>query len=119
MTPVSSCSTSGGTRCELPRPKKPKFIGQASAACSIFPVLNGPPESIPTVIGPSEPPIIVVIPLARACLTRQARVDAVHDGRIAGLADAHDTAMANAEAPLDDTDNGIYHDNVAQQEIQR
>ena len=71
-TPVCSCSTIGGARCELPRPRKPKFIGQASAACSILPVLNGPPESMPTVIGPSEPPIMVVMPLASACSTRPA-----------------------------------------------
>lgn len=55
--------------CELPRPRNPKFIGQCSAAWSILPVLNGPPESIPTVMGPSEPPIMVVMPDAMACST--------------------------------------------------
>ena len=137
-TPVSICSTSGGGLCELPRPRKPKFIGQASAACSIFPVLKGPPESIPTVIGPSEPPIIVVIPLPMACSHRpalskctctsmapgvaispsqsrtvvagaddQARIDAVHDRRIAGLADADDAAVPDAEIAFDDPEHGI------------
>ena len=42
-------------------------MGHASAACSIRAVLNGPPESMPTVIGPSEPPSMVVIPEAIAC----------------------------------------------------
>ncbi len=65
-SPVSICSTSDAGLCELPRPRKPKLIGQASAAWSILPVLNGPPESIPTVIGPSEPPSMVVMPLAMA-----------------------------------------------------
>ena len=74
-TPVSSCSTSGGTLCELPRPRKPKFIGQASAACSILPVLNGPPESMPTVIGPSEPPIMVVMPLRDRMLDQAGAVE--------------------------------------------
>ena len=65
--PVSSCSTSEAGLWELPRPRKPKLIGQASAACSILPVLNGPPLSMPTVMGPSEPPSMVVMPLAMAC----------------------------------------------------
>ena len=118
--PVSICSTSDAGLCELPRPRKPKLIGHCSAACSILPTLNGPPESMPTVIGPSEPPIIVVMPDAMACShspalvevhvhvdaarrrdhafavahrgrraeTISARIDAVHDGGIAGLADA-------------------------------
>ena len=33
---------------------------------------DGPPESIPTVIGPSEPPIMVVTPDAIACSHRPA-----------------------------------------------
>src|ERR1700682_2323640 len=49
----------------------------------------------------------------------QARIDAVHDGGIAGLADPDDAAMADAEIALDDPDDGIDHDDVAQQEIQR
>ena len=49
----------------------------------------------------------------------QARIDAVHDGGIAGLADADDAAVADAEIAFDDPDHRIDHDDVAQQEIQR
>src|SRR6266851_4535685 len=49
----------------------------------------------------------------------QARIDAVHDGGIAGLADPDDAAMADAEIAFDDPDDGIDHDDIAQQEIQR
>ena len=37
-----------------------------------FSHVEGPPASIPTVIGPSEPPINVVMPLAMACSQRPA-----------------------------------------------
>ena len=36
----------------------------------------------------------------------QARIDAVHDRRIAGLSDADDAAVANAEVAFDDSDDG-------------
>ena len=36
---------------------------------------DGAAESIPTVIGPSEPPIVVVIPLASACSTEPGAVE--------------------------------------------
>ena len=49
----------------------------------------------------------------------QARIDAVHDRGIAGLADADDAAVADAEIALDDADHRIDHHHVAQQEIQR
>ena len=124
---------------ELPRPRKPKFIGHCSAACSILPTLNGPPQSMPTVIGPSEPPIIVVMPVAIACshqlaLNRNARarrcrpasrscpphrapwsrLQTIRSGStpsmiagIAGLADADDPAVLDAEIALDDAEHRI------------
>ena len=49
----------------------------------------------------------------------QAGIDAVHDGGIAGLAEADDAAMADAEVALDDPEHGIDDDDVAEQEIQR
>ena len=148
--PVSSCSTSEAGLCELPRPRKPKFIGQCSAACSILPTLNGPPESMPTVIGPSEPPSMVVMPEAMACSTSargiemdmdvdrpgggdqalavahrgrraddQVGIDAVHDRRVAGLAEADDPAVLDAEVALDDAEHRIDDDDVADQHVER
>src|SRR5258706_12378651 len=55
----------------------------------------------------------------RAAGNDQARINAVHDGGITGLADADDAAMADAEIAFDDPDDGIDHDDVAQQEIER
>jgi hypothetical protein len=49
----------------------------------------------------------------------QARIDAVHDRRIAGLSDADDATVANAEVAFDDPDHGIDDDDIAKQEIQR
>src|ERR1700678_1912112 len=49
----------------------------------------------------------------------QARIDAVHDRRIAGLSDADDPTVANAEVAFDDADHGIDDHDVAKQEIQR
>ncbi len=49
----------------------------------------------------------------------QARIDAVHDGGVAGLSEADDPAMADTEVSFDDPENGIDDDDVAKQEIQR
>ena len=49
----------------------------------------------------------------------QPGIDAVHDGGIAGLAEADDAAMADAEVALDDPEHGIDDDDIAEQEIQR
>ena len=95
---------------------------------------------MPTVIGPSEPPSIVVMPRRDGVLAQargvemhvhvdgagggdqpfavahrggrgddQARVDAVHDGGIAGLADADDAAVLDAEVALDDAEHRVDH----------
>ena len=49
----------------------------------------------------------------------QAGIDAIHDGGIAGLAEADDAAVTDAEVALDDPEHGIDNDDVAKQEIQR
>ena len=67
MQPPAIWSTSESGLAELPRPRKPKLIGHSSAACSILPTFQAPPQSMPTVIGPSEPPSMVVTPLEIAC----------------------------------------------------
>src|SRR6202041_459871 len=49
----------------------------------------------------------------------QARIDTVHDRGIAGLSDADDATVANAEVAFDDSNDRIDDDDVAKQEIQR
>ena len=49
----------------------------------------------------------------------QARIDAVHDGGIAGLAEADDAAVLDAEIAFDDTDDRIDDEDVAEQEVER
>src|ERR1700730_1462224 len=47
------------------------------------------------------------------------RVDAVHDGRVAGLAEADDPPAGNAEIAFHDTENRIDDGDIAQQQIER
>ena len=132
----------------LPRPRKPKFIGRASVACSIRPVVQAPPESM-LKSGPWPPPTRVVRPVARAWRTRVGRLevdmdidaarrgdqafavgddgrgsadesgmDAIHDSRIARLADPGDAALAHADVGLHDPDHGIDHQRVVNDEIE-
>ena len=49
----------------------------------------------------------------------QARIDAVHDGGIAGLAEADDAAVLDAEIAFDDADHRIDDEDVAEQEVER
>ncbi len=49
----------------------------------------------------------------------QTRIDAVHDGRIAGLAEPDDAAVLDAEVAFDDADDRIDHQHVAQEKIER
>ena len=49
----------------------------------------------------------------------QARIDAVHDRGIAGLAEADDAAVFDAEIAFDDADDRIDDQNVAQEKIER
>ena len=49
----------------------------------------------------------------------QAGIDAVHDGGIAGLAEADDAAVLDAEIAFDDADHRIDDQHVAEQQIER
>ena len=46
------------------------------------------------------------------------RIDPVHDRRVAGLADADDLAVADAEIALHDAEHGIDDEDVAEQKIE-
>src|ERR1700720_1658096 len=148
-TPPSIWSISDFGLYEFPRPRKAKLIGHCSTACSILPTFKAPPQSMPTVIGPSEPPIIVVMPELMACShsgavemhvhvdaarrrdqafavahrrrrpADQRRMDAVHDRRVAGFADGDDAAVLDAEIALDDAEHRIDQHGIAQQHVER
>ena len=65
MTPASTCSSSGRAKLALPLPRKPKFIANPSAACSMRMMFQGPGVHVVAfvpVAGPVPPPIIVVMP---------------------------------------------------------
>ena len=69
QAPASICSTSGGIVAALPLPRKPKFIGQASAASSMRAMFQAPGVQVVAfvpVAGPVPPPIIVVMPFESA-----------------------------------------------------
>ena len=69
ITPALICSCKAAGKLALPLPKKPRFIGKASAACSMRSMLNGPGVQVVAkvpVAGPVPPPIMVVTPLVRA-----------------------------------------------------
>ncbi len=63
--PASTCSTSASGRLALPLPRKPRFSGIASAACSMRAMFHGPGVQVVALVpaaGPVPPPIIVVTP---------------------------------------------------------
>ena len=69
MAPALICSCSAAGRAALPLPKKPRFMGKASAACIMRSMLKGPGVQVVAnvpVAGPVPPPSMVVTPLARA-----------------------------------------------------
>ena len=69
MAPASICSCSAVGRLALPLPRKPRFIGKASAACIMRSMFQGPGVQVVAkvpVAGPVPPPIMVVMPLQRA-----------------------------------------------------
>ena len=69
ITPACTCSCSAAGRLALPLPRKPRFIGKASAACSMRSMCQGPGVQVVAkvpVAGPVPPPSMVVTPLARA-----------------------------------------------------
>ena len=50
--------------------------------------------------------------------TDQSGIDAIHDSRIARLADPGDTAFAHADVGLHDSDHGVEHESVVNDEIE-
>ena len=69
IAPALICSCSAAGKLALPLPKKPRFIGKASAACIIRSMLKGPGVQVVAkvpVAGPVPPPSMVVTPLASA-----------------------------------------------------
>ena len=65
MAPASTCSLSASGRLALPLPRKPRFIGKASAACSMRAMCQGPGVQVVALVpvaGPVPPPIMVVTP---------------------------------------------------------
>ena len=69
IAPASTCWVSASGRLALPLPRKPRFIANASAACSISFKLAGPGVQVVAkvpVAGPVPPPNMVVMPEARA-----------------------------------------------------
>jgi hypothetical protein len=69
MAPARTCSRSGSGVAQLPLPRKPRFIGNASAASSMRCRFQRPGEQVVALVpvaGPVPPPSIVVTPLASA-----------------------------------------------------
>ena len=69
MAPALICSCNASGKDALPLPKKPKFIGKASAACSMRSKFQAPGVQVVAnvpVAGPVPPPIMVVTPLVSA-----------------------------------------------------
>ena len=66
QAPASTCSLMPAGLLVLPLPKKPRFIGKPSAACSMRPRCQGPGVMVVAKVpcaGPVPPPIMVVTPL--------------------------------------------------------
>jgi hypothetical protein len=69
IAPASICSSSARGKLALPLPMKPRFIGSASAACSMRRRCHGPGVHVVALVpvaGPVPPPSIVVTPLISA-----------------------------------------------------
>ena len=65
IAPASTCWRSASGRLALPLPRKPRLIGNASAACSMRAMFPGPGVQVVAkvpVAGPVPPPSIVVMP---------------------------------------------------------
>ncbi len=65
MAPASICSMSASGRLALPLPRKPRFIGNASAASSMRARCHAPGVQVVALLpvaGPVPPPIMVVMP---------------------------------------------------------
>ena len=69
MAPARICSARPSGIDVLPLPRKPKFIGSASVACSISSMWRAPGVQVVALVpvaGPVPPPMNVVTPLASA-----------------------------------------------------
>ena len=69
IAPASICSVRGAVVDQFPFPKKPRFIGNASAASSILLMFHAPGVTVVAFVpsaGPVPPPSIVVMPLNKA-----------------------------------------------------
>ena len=69
MAPARICSSSPSGFDVLPLPRKPKFIGRTSVACSISSTWRAPGVQVVALVpvaGPVPPPTKVVTPLASA-----------------------------------------------------
>ena len=69
ITPASTCWRRASGWLALPLPRKPMFIANASAACSMRAMFSGPGVQVVAnvpVAGPVPPPTMVVTPLASA-----------------------------------------------------
>ena len=69
ITPASICSCNAAGKLALPLPRKPRFIGNASAACSMRSMCHGPGVAVVAkvpVAGPVPPPSMVVTPEDKA-----------------------------------------------------
>src|SRR5271169_2231067 len=52
------------------------------------------------------------------CRNDKPRIDPIHDGRVAGLAEADDAAVFDAEVALDDTDHRVDDQNIAEKKVE-
>ena len=69
IAPALICSVNASGKDALPLPKKPRFMGKASAACNMRSMFQGPGVQVVAkvpVAGPVPPPSMVVTPLAKA-----------------------------------------------------
>ena len=69
IAPALTCASSAAGWLALPLPRKPRFIGNASAACSIRCRFHGPGVQVVALVpvaGPVPPPSMVVTPDIRA-----------------------------------------------------
>jgi hypothetical protein len=72
MAPAAICSPRPSGREVLPLPRKPKFMGSVSVACSISSMCRAPGVQVVALVpvaGPVPPPMNVVTPLASASNT--------------------------------------------------
>ena len=115
MAPASICSRSASGRLALPLPRKPRFIGKASAACSMRAMFHGPGVQVVAkvpVAGPVPPPSMVVTPRHQRLLDLL-RADEVDVAVDAAGGDDHAFAGDDLGARADDDVHARLHVGVA------